>query len=383
MSSELKNNIISIKEKINLSYLDGLRGILCVLVLIEHCINFYKPDVRFTELAGAAGVIRRVIISTPLNIIYNGDMAVYIFFVLSGFVLSLSFNRTRNHEVILSGVIKRYPRIMLPVAGSMIFMYIIMGLTDKFIGPAFGLHIPYVMEQLFYQIPFTHVALTNYPLWSMSYELYGSLLVFAMLAIFGLSKLRLYFYGIVLVYFFVTGDSIYYTLFVFGMMACEVTKGGAFKINPVIRGSIFIVGLLLATTPLPRDGITQYIGAYEFLKIFNHFEYMKVSMTAGVIGSMLLFISIVDSKAAIKILSARIIMFLGKISFPLYLTHATVIYVISFVLHRKYDAVGFYEFLVATILTVLVSIPVAYFFEKYVDMPSIKLSKKLSKLLCK
>ncbi|MCK6991263.1 acyltransferase family protein [Enterobacter asburiae] len=371
------------REKVNLGYLDGLRGILCVLVLIEHCINFYKPDVRFTELAGATGIIRRMVSATPLNIVYNGDMAVYIFFVLSGFVLSLSFNRTKNHSAILSGVIKRYPRIMLPVAGSMLFMYVIMWLTDKFIGQAFGVQFTYFIEQVFYQIPFTHKPLTNYPLWSMSYELYGSLLVFASLAIFGLSRYRLYFYEIMLVYFFVAEDSTYYALFIFGIILCDVTKGGRLKLNPLLRMVVFLAGLLLATTPLPRDGLTPYIGTYFYLKVFDSFTYMQVSVTAGVIGSMLLFTSVVDSKLAIKALSTRIIYFLGKISFPLYLTHATVVYVVSFILHRKYEAVGIAEFAVATAITVAISIPVAYIFERYVDVPSIRLSNKVSKLLTK
>ncbi|WP_076738088.1 acyltransferase family protein [Cronobacter sakazakii] len=369
--------------KINVEYLDGLRGMLCILVLIEHCINFYKPDVRFTEISGTAGFIRRVIISTPLNIIYNGDMAVYIFFALSGFVLSLTFNRTRDHADILSGVIKRYPRIMLPVAGSMLFMYVIMELTDKLIGQAFGAQFFYILEQIFYQIPFTHVALTNYPLWSMSYELYGSLLVFSMLAIFGLSKHRLYFYSLMLAYFFISDDSIYYSLFVFGVILCEVTKGGRFKINPSARLLMFIFGLLLATTPLPRDNMSQYIGAYAYLKIFDHFQYMPVAIIAGVIGSMLLFVSIIDSPMAIKFFSCKLMKFLGKISFPLYLTHATVIYVISFVLHRDYANISMNEFLLATLLTVFISIPVATLFEKYVDAPSINLSKKISKIICR
>ncbi|WP_145546733.1 acyltransferase family protein [Yersinia intermedia] len=383
MPAEINAHTSDAKGKINLGYLDGLRGILCVLVLIEHCINFYKPDVRFTELAGTTGLIRRAISATPLNIIYNGDMAVYIFFVLSGFVLSLSFNRTRNHSTIISGVIKRYPRIMLPVAGSMLFMYVIMELTDKFIGQAFGAQFFYILEQIFYQIPFTHKPLTNYPLWSMSFELYGSLLVFATLAIFGLSKYRLYFYGIILMYFFVTEDSTYYALFVFGIILCDVTKGGIFKINPYWRLTIFLAGLLLATTPLPRDGLTPYIGAYTYLKVFDIFTYMQVSVAAGVIGSMLLFMSVIDSKIAIKALSTRVIYFLGKISFPLYLTHATVIYVISFILHRKFEVVGIVEFSVATIFTILFSIPIAYLFEKFIDAPSIKASHKLSKLIGK
>ncbi len=380
------------KGKINLGYLDGLRGILCVLVVIEHCINFYKPDIRFTEMAGLGGLIRKVVISTPLNIIYSGDMAVYIFFVLSGFVLSLSYNRTQNHDYILSGVVKRYPRIMLPVAASMLFMYIVMELTDALIGQAFGAQFLNILNQVAYRIPFSHTILTNYPLWSISYEMFGSFLVFSLLAVFGKSKYRLFFYSLVIIYFFVSLDkahqdlyeyNTYYALFVFGMMLCDITKGGCFKINPATRLMMFLFGLILATTPLPREGVSQYIGAYSYLKVFDNFNYMQVSITIGVIGSMIFFASILDSKLAISALSTRGIRFLGKISFPLYLTHATVIYVISFLMHERYESVGIAEFIIATLLTIFISIPVAYLFERFIDMPSIKFSHKLSKLICK
>ncbi|MBJ9828675.1 acyltransferase [Citrobacter freundii] len=392
MSSDITEKCDDAKIKINLGYLDGLRGILCMLVLIEHCINIYKPDIRFTDLDGVAGLIRRVINFTPLNVIYNGDMAVYIFFVLSGFVLSLSFNKTKNHEVILSGVIKRYPRIMLPVAGSMIFMYVAMQLTDNFIGKAFDAQWSEFLVQTLYRVPFTHTVLTNYPLWSMSYELFGSLLVFSLLAIFGKNKYRIIFYFLVMIYFFVSLNqahqdlyeySTYYALFVFGVIMCDITKCGSFRINPTIRFIIFLIGLLLATTPLPRVGVGQYIGAYSYLSFFDHFTYMQVSITTGSIGSMLLFASIIDSRLAISLLSTRIVKFLGKISFPLYLNHATVIYVIGFIIQQRYGDVSASEFMIATALTALISILVAYVFERYVDMPSIKVSHKLSKIICK
>lgn len=272
---------------------------------------------------------------------------------------------------------------MLPVAGSMLFMYIVMMLTDRFIGQAFGAQFLYILEQIFYQVPFTHLALTNYPLWSMSYELYGSLLVFSILAIFGLSKYRLYFYCLIMFYFFISEDSTYYALFVFGIIVCEFTKGGRFKISLRLRAAMLILGLILATTPLPRDNMIPYIGVYSYLKIFDNFQYIHVAITAGVIGSMLLFMSIIDSALSIKSLSYKVVMFLGKISFPLYLTHATVIYVISFVLHRDYADISASEFWVATLITILISIPVAAIFEKYVDVPSINLSKRISKIICR
>ncbi|WP_312229615.1 acyltransferase [Pseudescherichia sp.] len=376
---EAKNN--------NLGYLDGLRGICCFLVVIEHCINFYKPDIRFTELEGFAGMIRRVVSLSPLNFIYSGDISVAIFFILSGFVLSLKFNKTKNYEYILSGVVKRYPRIMLPVAASMLFMFFILLLSDKFIGHNFWSgtwdSFLFIFKQIMVEIPFTHNALTNYPLWTISYELFGSFLVFAILAIFGTSKYRISFYLFVMVYFLFSLENVYYTLFIFGVIICDLTKGGNFKISPGIRLILFVVGLFLATTPFPRDNVIPHGGFYIYLELLKDYNYVQVSRYLEIIGSMILFASLVGSTLSIKVLTTPLMRFLGKISFPLYLTHATIIYVISFVLKSKYGEVGFSMFLAASLLTVCISIPVAIFFERYIDMPSIKLSNKFGKLLCK
>lgn len=378
------------KEKIknnNLGYLDGLRGICCFLVVIEHCVNFYMPNVRFTEMEGIGGVIRRFVGLSPLNFIYSGNISVAIFFILSGFVLSLKFNKTKNYEYIISGTIKRYPRIMIPVAASMIFMFVVMLLSDKFIGHHFwsGIYdsFVFIMNQVLIEIPFTHNALTNYPLWTISFEIFGSLLVFAIIAIFGLSKYRIYFYSIAMIYFLFSFENIYYMLFIFGVIICDITKGGQLKINAFARMVIFFIGLWLATTPPPRYNVIPYGGFYTYLEIFKGFDYAHVSRILEVIGCMILFTSLVGSNLSIRALTTPVMKFLGKISFPLYLTHASVIYVLEFVLKSKFTEISFPIFSIASLITIALSIPIAMFFERYVDIPSIKLSNKIGKILCK
>lgn len=62
-----------------IGYLEGLRGMCCFIVILDHCINTFKPDLRYTGLSDAGGLIRKLIALTPLNLIYSGIAPVCIF----------------------------------------------------------------------------------------------------------------------------------------------------------------------------------------------------------------------------------------------------------------------------------------------------------------
>jgi peptidoglycan/LPS O-acetylase OafA/YrhL len=76
--------------------LDSLRGLAALSVLIGHCL------VVFPHLSGsypgqgwelwAWNTLR----STPLSVVWAGNEAVILFFILSGFVLSLPFHFQKN-----------------------------------------------------------------------------------------------------------------------------------------------------------------------------------------------------------------------------------------------------------------------------------------------
>src|SRR5208282_647946 len=80
-----------------LSELDALRGIAALSVVLWHffCATYTVPGVR------------------PIYWIARGDGAVVLFFLLSGFVLSLPFFRAQK-PAYLSFIIRRVCRIYLP-----------------------------------------------------------------------------------------------------------------------------------------------------------------------------------------------------------------------------------------------------------------------------
>lgn len=81
--------------------LEGLRGIAAVIVMLGHMVRGLVPP--------GPGAL------SPLNqlhqFVLNGGAAVSVFFVLSGFILSLPFAKDRSPARVLTAVLKRWPRL--------------------------------------------------------------------------------------------------------------------------------------------------------------------------------------------------------------------------------------------------------------------------------
>ena len=73
-------------------YLEGIRGFAAFIVVIFHFIgNFHPASIYGTSNTHVKGNVEHLFAMTPLNVLYSGSLAVCIFFVLSGFVLSMKF----------------------------------------------------------------------------------------------------------------------------------------------------------------------------------------------------------------------------------------------------------------------------------------------------
>lgn len=63
--------------------------------------------------------------NSPLAIIISGNVAVEIFFILSGFVLPLSWFKSRSYTSIYGGIFRRYMRLAIPMMLTLSIYYII------------------------------------------------------------------------------------------------------------------------------------------------------------------------------------------------------------------------------------------------------------------
>src|ERR1700726_5042738 len=74
-----------------IAYLESIRGLAALQVLLLHFLSAFAPDLVFTPPPDA--IVARTIHLSPLYFLYDGYSAVYIFFVLSAYVLTRSFER--------------------------------------------------------------------------------------------------------------------------------------------------------------------------------------------------------------------------------------------------------------------------------------------------
>jgi peptidoglycan/LPS O-acetylase OafA/YrhL len=89
-----------------IGYLESIRGLAALQVLLLHFLAAFAPNFVFALPAGAA--IAGYIHLSPLYFLYDGYSAVYIFFVLSGYVLTRSFERNlaRPSSQVLARIVR-------------------------------------------------------------------------------------------------------------------------------------------------------------------------------------------------------------------------------------------------------------------------------------
>ena len=74
-----------------LVHLDGLRGLAAFSVFICHFIQAFLPHIYYPNRAESHGLWEDEFATSPFNLVVNGNFAVCLFFVLSGYVLSSRF----------------------------------------------------------------------------------------------------------------------------------------------------------------------------------------------------------------------------------------------------------------------------------------------------
>ncbi len=103
-------------SRVHYPELDSLRGLAALAVVFNHCLLFL-PGFDRTILKNSSeptrGLVESLLCDTPLHLFWQGQSAVMLFFVLSGFVLSLPWWRgqPQSYSVFL---IRRVTRIYLP-----------------------------------------------------------------------------------------------------------------------------------------------------------------------------------------------------------------------------------------------------------------------------
>lgn len=102
-------------EPQRLAYLESIRGLAAVQVVLLHFLSAFWPDLVFESVSRSPAWYVHL---SPLYFLYDGYSAVYIFFVLSGYVLTRSFERNLEHPLAL--ISARALRLGLPAVAAVL-----------------------------------------------------------------------------------------------------------------------------------------------------------------------------------------------------------------------------------------------------------------------
>ncbi|MFO1152906.1 MAG: acyltransferase [Rhodospirillales bacterium] len=358
--------------------LESLRGLAALIVFFSHFMLAFAPQ-RHGYIPGA--IEGSNLMETPLFFLINGTASVSLFFVLSGFVLSLGFFQ-KPERPIISAALRRWPRLLPIALASTVLSFALYkcGLyyykeASEITHSEWMSKFAYAPQQLseantFIEAVTQGAFLTffrssadswlNTSLWTMHLELIGSFIVFGATAVVRNARpleAMVVFALIGVAAFF---GNVYLPLFIAGNCLAYLHSRYPFNRVPVPKAvsfSCIIVALLVFSYMDPGKGIykvTAKLGPFEvYLRVFAH----------GVASLALIYIALIDKNVQ-KILSIRPLYFLGRVSFPLYALHVPLIFSFSAGLFLYWGKrYGYESAVIATLVaTLLILLPLSFVF---------------------
>jgi peptidoglycan/LPS O-acetylase OafA/YrhL len=361
--------------------LDALRGLAALTVVLHHVAQ-HGGKSQFAEVFFYTA-------ASPLSIFIKGHEAVIFFFVLSGFVLSLPLLNGKQPSY-FGYLIKRFFRIYVPyILSFFIGLWVFTVLSDiprvtEGAPDALtkGISVSVILEHIA-GLGNIHTNALNNVYWSLIHEMRISI-IFPFVALF---LLRIRWHYSVIIALLLTGIASFNTVYVF-----EVSNGFfTTYFDSLHYLSFFIYGFLLARyrhnliawyrslktgvkiALLTASYICYMYTVYPFAALerlvgteipFNVF--MRDQINAFGIA-VFIILSLASNRVG-KLLQTRIPLFLGNISYSLYLYHLVILFAI---IHEF----GQMPLLVLLLLMLTTSLFVAYILWRFIERPSMQLGK--------
>jgi peptidoglycan/LPS O-acetylase OafA/YrhL len=372
-----------------LDYLDSLRGIAALAVVFFHLL--------ITIRWGYFSNIRPYIETMPLRFLWDGAAAVSFFFVLSGFVLSYGYLRGirkgAQHSQVELGYfyISRLIRLVLPYVGVLCLSTLAYHYCFE----------PFNEESFFTKESKEHwdgsSAKADYPWWKQAVLFIPGTKHFYIpqgwtLTVEAIASLLMPF----MILLAMTGVR-YLVVFVFLILIVFDLQRSVFEFKFIFH---FSLGILVAYY---FQEIQQYVssltnkakifififGLYFYLARFPIVEFLRIPVDRKDIwyltgfGSAVLLIFFIGSVRAQKILTVRPLLYLGKTSYSLYLSHYIILQVflpplVSFMRDRQLDGNDIH--LIAFLSSLMVIMLFSHICYMLFEYPSLLISKRFKKM---
>ena len=354
--------------------LDSLRGLAALFVFFTHFLGLNANQPLF-----------KVLIPSPLGVIFNGNAAVMFFFVLSGFVLSLPFVSNEKPlkltEFYTKRIFRIYPAFIFAILFSIIlkqFFYdrVAVASAHGWINNFWNWewnkeNIRETWHTLLLIGPDFNINLIDPPIWSLVIEMKMSIILPFFIVIVSRNSPALNFlFFFLILYLTYQYDSWAMGVFYLGILIAKYKEYISGKVSswPLI----FVAGAVLFSLFL-------YNNNYEFsilisrLKSPLKYVWSKYLMAAG---SGIIIVVVLAREKITKFFEHRIFTFFGEISYSFYLVHMPVLLTMYSVFSNRFFLSPVYIFLSAFISAVLFSYLINVFIEKPFQKFAVRLTEK-------
>jgi len=396
-----------------IKYIEGLRGLAALIVLFGHTICAFFPLLfpyptvlpMPLDYLATQPLLIKAFVFTPLIIFYNGVSAIFIFLIISGYVISYNCFHNKDKNYITASFFKRYFRLTIPILFSCVISYFLLEVgAIHNIKASWASHSTWFSQfyacdaDFFNMLKFvlyneysgpTREKLLCYGtiFWMMYALLLGSFLVYAFYALFARasSRLRIFIYIALIIIFSKT----LLLAVILGMILFDMDANNVFRnVNKFILLIMLLSGIYLASlirldfplyTILDIDFMKNYFGSWGGLYFFYY-----------TIGAFLLFFALSRLSFSRKVFSSKVAVYLGKISFSIYILHFIVICSLSsyiFIWLKNYinasNELSSIELssIVTFAITIVVTISLSHIFHHYIELKSINWSQSLYNLV--
>lgn len=392
MGSDL--NTTSTETSGKMLALEGIRGIAALIVIFDHLHLAFFVEVdqlvasylntHFPYYLSKAG-------QYFVAGFHDGNFAVWVFWVMSAFVLSRKyFQLTRANrgldgaEYLSRSVIKRYPRLFIPILASVLFAFVILSagwMTNNDLGERLGQHTSQGWLFTFYEFEpsltqavrsavwdaffdFNRDTTYNTVLWTMQPEFFGSIFLFGFLSLFGNKRIRWFTYPLIILMLYLK-ELHWLNAFLLGITLCDLYVNTS--IFPKL-GRMFGARWIQILSNL---FIMVLIGAPNYGQVFH------------LVVAIALVILALSFSGFAKFFSSRVPVYLGKISFSLYLIHVPILCSVTGLIYKMTEGSMLYptSAIFTSLLTIALCILTAHIFYEYADRQGVILGSKIANAL--
>ncbi len=346
--------------------LDGLRGVAAAVVVVHHTLLTIPAFSDGNYRAAVPGWASWLVYS-PAHVLWAGSEAVFVFFVLSGFVLTLP--ALRRSQDWIAYYPSRLVRLYLPVLVSIGLALALFFLVPRQDQPHQSYWInrhaePLSLHSLFNDVTLLSPSLVNSPLWSLTWEVFFSLLLPLFVSIAAVTRRWWWATGIIGIVLSSIGwyEHVLWLTYLPMFLIGSALAAGWERIPDVgtLVGWILLPASLAGITAewwLPDDA------------------WWSPAVRAFVLASAGIIVVLAGKwLPAERFLLGGVPRELGRLSFSLYLVHEPVTVSLANLLPATFPS-----WLI--VVAIPIGLGVAVVFSRFVELPAHRLAKRIAKTL--